>query len=353
MRTQAVDIYLEGVTKSYGAIQAIPHLTARFIAGEFTVILGPSGCGKSTLLMCIAGLESLSSGTIKIGDDFVHRKEPKDRGCAMVFQNYALYPHMSVLENITYNLKIAGLAKNERIVRARKVARIVDLDDYLDRRPGQLSGGQRQRVAIARAIVREPRVLLYDEPLSNLDARLRQDMRQELAQLHKRIGATSLFVTHDQLEAMSLADRIMLLNKGSIEQFDTPENIYNNPASIFVATFIGSPSMNLIEVTGDGKVLRLEDDTILLKDTVCGAVMMGIRPEHIILDPQGSIKLYVQYQEKLGAQTVTSATLPTGQSIMLTTPADQAPVQKVVTALFPAEHIRYFDPTSGVARPAS
>ncbi len=236
-------IGLHGLSKSYGGAPVIPGLDAELRAGEFTVILGPSGCGKSTLLNCIAGLERISAGRITIGGREVQEDEPKDRRLAMVFQSYALYPHMTVAENIGYALKVARVPRAERMARIAAAAKLVELGDYLGRRPAALSGGQRQRVAIARAVVREPEVLLYDEPLSNLDAKLRQDMRMELARLHRRIGATSVFVTHDQVEAMTMADRIMVLNKGRIEQFDTPEAIYHRPASTFVAGFIGSPAM--------------------------------------------------------------------------------------------------------------
>ncbi|MEM8657997.1 MAG: ATP-binding cassette domain-containing protein, partial [Pseudomonadota bacterium] len=236
----SADIALTGLTKRFGQTTVIEDLSVRLESGAFTVILGPSGCGKSTLLNMIAGLEQVTSGTIEIGGRAVQDLPPNERGLAMVFQNYALYPHMSVADNIGYALKIAGVPRAARATRITEAARVVSLSDYLDRRPAQLSGGQRQRVAIARAIIREPAVLLFDEPLSNLDAKLRHGMRMELAELHRRIGATSVFVTHDQVEAMTLADKIILLNGGRIEQYGTPHEIYHHPASEFVAEFIGA-----------------------------------------------------------------------------------------------------------------
>jgi sn-glycerol 3-phosphate transport system ATP-binding protein len=268
IRAAAAEIELNGVTKAYDAKTiVIPPMDVVLRPGEFTVILGPSGCGKSTLLQMIAGLERVSGGRIIIGGREVQDLEPKHRGCAMVFQNYALYPHMTVAENMAYSLKVAGVSKAERAERVATVAKMLGLADYLARKPGQLSGGQRQRVAIGRAIIREPGVLLFDEPLSNLDAQLRHDMRVELADLHRRIGATSVFVTHDQVEAMTRADRILILNKGSVEQFDTPKAIYHRPASVFVAKFIGAPPMNILQVTGDGTALRLADGQILAQST--------------------------------------------------------------------------------------
>jgi len=216
------DIAISNVTKSYGKTAVIHGVDLAIRDGEFVVILGPSGCGKSTLLRMIAGLEEITGGTIAIAGEVVNEKEPRERGCAMVFQNYALYPHFSVAENIGYALKVAGVPKAERMRRVREVAKSVGLEDYLDRKPSQLSGGQRQRVAMGRAMIREPKVFLFDEPLSNLDAKLRVQMRLEVRKLHQRLGATSVFVTHDQVEAMTLADRIVVMNAGRIEQIGTP-----------------------------------------------------------------------------------------------------------------------------------
>ncbi|SDH77600.1 ABC transporter ATP-binding protein [Alloyangia pacifica] len=342
-------IGLHGLVKSYGETPVIPGLDAELRGGEFTVILGPSGCGKSTLLNCIAGLERLSAGRITIGGREVQEEEPKNRRLAMVFQNYALYPHMTVAENIGYALKVAGVNKTERAARVAEAARVVELGDYLDRRPGQLSGGQRQRVAIARAVVREPQVLLYDEPLSNLDAKLRHDMRRELAELHRRIGATSVFVTHDQVEAMTLADRIMVLNKGRIEQFDTPEAIYHRPASTFVAGFIGSPAMNLVDVTGEGGVLRLADGTALAAHSHRGPAILGIRPELVVPAPDG-LPVQITYREELGAHAVLTLRLPDGTALRMATALGQrGGLPTDLRVALPAAELHLFDPLTGKA----
>ena len=311
----ATSISLVDVAKSYERHQVIPALNAELKAGEFTVILGPSGCGKSTLLMMIAGLEAVSSGKILFGATSVQDLEPKQRGCAMVFQNYALYPHMNVAENIGYSLRIAGVSRTEQHRRVADTAAMLGLANHLTKRPNQLSGGQRQRVAIGRAIVREPKVILCDEPLSNLDAQLRHDMRIELSDLHKRIGSTSVFVTHDQVEALTLADRVMVLNHGRIEQFETPEVVYRRPASVFVASFIGSPPMNLIPVEGKGGVLRLANGHELARSDFAGSALLGIRPEDVLLvhdvpAPRSpSFQLPVRRLENVGSHSILTAEL--------------------------------------------
>ncbi len=340
-------IQLDRVAKSFGDTPVIEEITATLAGGEFTVILGPSGCGKSTLLNMIAGLERVSGGTIAIGDRQVQDLPPKDRGCAMVFQNYALYPHMTVGQNIGYALRVAGVPKPERARRVEEAARIVELGGLLDRRPSELSGGQRQRVAIARAIVREPQVLLFDEPLSNLDAKLRHGMRMELSALHRNIGATSIFVTHDQVEAMTLADRVMILNKGRIEQFDTPHAIYHRPATTFVAGFIGAPPMNLMQVTGDGQALRLDDGTALCHHTRRGPVTLGIRPERIAIAP-GGIPIEIAYREDLGSHIAFVAHLPGGQEVQVATPMGRDLHHDGPVALhFPDAHLHLYDPETG------
>ncbi|MBY3101144.1 sn-glycerol-3-phosphate ABC transporter ATP-binding protein UgpC [Rhizobium laguerreae] len=348
----AANIRLDGVTKSYGAMTVIPKLDVEFRAGEFTVVLGPSGCGKSTLMQMIAGLERVSGGKIIIGDQEVQDLEPRERGCAMVFQNYALYPHMTAFDNIAYSLKIAGLSKAERRVRVDIVAKMLGLTDYLDRKPGQLSGGQRQRVAIGRAIVREPAVLLFDEPLSNLDAQLRHDTRIELAELHRRIGATTVFVTHDQVEAMTLADRILILNKGEIEQYDTPKAIYHKPASIFVAKFIGSPPMNILAVSGDGAVLRLSDGQAIAECHLKGDFQLGIRPEDVVLDKSSTataLRAHVRYREDLGSHSILAADL-SGTVVRLTTPFGSPPPDSNVLLLScPPQRLHLFDAVTGKA----
>ncbi len=274
-------ISLRNVRKAFGSTLIIPGADLDIVDGEFIVFVGPSGCGKSTLLRMIAGLEDLTSGTIEIEGRDVTDIGPSERGLAMVFQSYALYPHMSVRNNIAFPLKMAKVPKSEIEAKVAHAAKTLNLTDYLDRKPGQLSGGQRQRVAIGRAIVRNPKAFLFDEPLSNLDAALRVNMRIFIMQLHKDLGSTSIYVTHDQVEAMTMADRIVVLNKGNIEQIGTPLELYNKPNSLFVAGFIGSPKMNIIE-----------DNTL------------GIRPEHIQLDTKkGDWKGEVLLSEHLGSDT--------------------------------------------------
>jgi sn-glycerol 3-phosphate transport system ATP-binding protein len=309
----SANITLDSVRKSFGGLTIIPGLTAEIEAGSFTVILGPSGCGKSTLLNMLAGLEEVSGGRILIGGREVQNTPPKDRGLAMVFQNYALYPHMTVAQNIGYALKVAGVPSKERHRRVIEAADFVELGAFLERRPSQLSGGQRQRVAIARAIVREPQVLLYDEPLSNLDAKLRHGMRMELSQLHKRIGATSVFVTHDQVEAMTLADRIMILNAGRIEQYGTPQEIYHKPASVFVAAFIGAPPMNLLDGTVTQGSLTFDGAALGQTSAPAGPVTIGIRPEKIVLGQAGP-RVTTVYAEDLGSHRIVVAKAATASS---------------------------------------
>ena len=340
-------IVLEDVRKAYGGNLVVPGLTAEIGGGQFTVILGPSGCGKSTLLNMIAGLERVTSGTIRFGAREVQDLAPKDRGCAMVFQNYALYPHMSVRNNIGYALKVAGVPKEARRKRVEAVAESVGLDGFLDRRPSELSGGQRQRVAVARAIVREPSVLLFDEPLSNLDAKLRHGMRMELTRLHERIGATSVFVTHDQVEAMTLADKVMLLNNGEIVQYAAPSELYENPATTFVATFIGAPAMNLLCADGEDAGIRLPNGTLLKTTTFRGPVTLGIRPENIEIVPDG-IPCRTVYSESLGSHSVIVAALADGQELRIATPLGRrmAPGE-TFSVRFMEGAIRLFDPASG------
>jgi multiple sugar transport system ATP-binding protein len=290
-------VRLSNINKIYdNGAHAIVDLSLEINDGEFLVLVGPSGCGKSTALRMIAGLESVTSGELSIGDRVVNDIEPKDRDIAMVFQNYALYPHMTVAENIEFALKMAKVSKSERRQRAERAAEILELTEYLDRKPGQLSGGQRQRVAMGRAIVREPSVFLMDEPLSNLDAKLRVQMRSEIAAIQKSLNVTTVYVTHDQVEAMTMGDRVAVMKFGVLQQVDTPERLYNKPANAFVAGFIGSPSMNLFEVglqhsepgytlcIGD-QLLNLPVESVSdlpdLEKYVGHSVILGIRPEDI------------------------------------------------------------------------
>ncbi|CCP04768.1 sn-glycerol 3-phosphate ABC transport system, ATP-binding component [Erwinia amylovora Ea644] len=305
---------LQAVTKCWDAKTPVIHpLDVTIRDGEFMVIVGPSGCGKSTLLRMVAGLEPVTSGDIWIDTRRVTEEEPKDRGIAMVFQNYALYPHMSVEENMAWGLKIRGMGKQQIRQRVLEAARSLELETLLQRRPRELSGGQRQRVAMGRAIVREPAVFLFDEPLSNLDARLRVQMRLELQQLHRRLNTTSLYVTHDQVEAMTLAQRVMVMNKGVLEQLGTPIEIYQRPATRFVASFIGAPAMNLLEgrINRDGSAFTLSDSITLPLDGAKARwadrrLTLGIRPEHIELSSQqnGGIPLVADTLEMLGADNL-------------------------------------------------
>ena len=280
-------VELRNVRKSYSTLEVIHGVTVNVEDGEFVVIVGPSGCGKSTLLRMVAGLEAISAGEITIGDRVVNDLEPKDRDIAMVFQNYALYPHMSVFDNMAYGLKIRGMAKSQIAEHVQRAAGILELEPLLDRKPRQLSGGQRQRVAMGRAIVREPAVFLFDEPLSNLDAKLRVQMRFEIQKLHRRLKTTSLYVTHDQVEAMTLAQRMIVMNAGRAEQVGTPMDVYDNPQTQFVAGFIGSPAMNFVPGRVEGGD-RVALDHGGATSFVLGApieagrrVTVGIRPEHL------------------------------------------------------------------------
>jgi len=326
-------VNLREVRKSYGDMEVIHGVTMDIADGEFIVILGPSGCGKSTLLRMVAGLETITSGEIAIGSRVVNQLEPKDRNIAMVFQNYALYPHMSVYDNMSYGLRIKGFSKAEIETRVRRAAEILELAKFLDRKPRQLSGGQRQRVAMGRAIVREPAVFLFDEPLSNLDAKLRVQMRAELQSLHRRLRTTSLFVTHDQIEAMTLAQRMIVMNAGRAEQIGKPLEVYAKPATTFVASFIGSPPMNLIPQERNGK-----------------PVIFGIRPEH--LDPCGEkdamLVIDVDLIEPLGADTLVYGHLGAdGARVAARLPTSlEGRVGKLPLRYDPA-HAHYFDAGTG------
>jgi sn-glycerol 3-phosphate transport system ATP-binding protein len=297
------------VHKSYGKVPTIHGIDLTIGDGEFVVLLGPSGCGKSTLLRMIAGLEEITAGEIAIDGIVVNALEPRQRGCAMVFQNYALYPHMTVAENIGYALKVARVPKAERRARVAKIAQSLGIADYLDRKPATLSGGQRQRVAIGRAMIREPKVFLFDEPLSNLDAQLRVQMRIEIRRLHRRLGVTSVFVTHDQIEAMTLADRLVVLNQGRVEQIGTPTEVYRRPATRFVAGFIGAPAMNFIagRMVAEGLAEIAPGQRLNIPGGVeiGRPVTIGIRPEEIEIDEGfNGIDFEIELAEELGAGQV-------------------------------------------------
>ena len=314
-------IQLEDLKKSFGKTAVIHGVNIDIEEGEFIVIVGPSGCGKSTLLRMVAGLETVTSGQVKINGHGVNELEPMDRNIAMVFQNYALYPHMSVFDNMAYGLKIAKTPKPEIAERVQVAAKLLQLEPYLQRKPRELSGGQRQRVAMGRAIVRKPDVFLFDEPLSNLDAKLRVQMRLEIKELQRNLGVTSLYVTHDQVEAMTLADRMIVMNGGVADQIGAPLEVYKNPQTAFVAGFIGSPATNFFDSSYLLGNLESSSDNRL--DNVKTAAMnnpdatVGIRPEHLELCPvnQGFLKIQVAYTEALGAETLVHAKLANGAMI--------------------------------------
>jgi len=303
-------VELRNVRKSYGGNAVIHGVDVRVADGEFIVIVGPSGCGKSTLLRMVAGLEEITAGEIVIGERVVNGLEPKDRDIAMVFQNYALYPHMSVFGNMAYGLRIRGLAKDDIAARVNRAAEILELGPLLSRKPRALSGGQRQRVAMGRAIVREPAVFLFDEPLSNLDAKLRVQMRFEIRKLHRRLATTSLYVTHDQVEAMTLGERMIVMNAGRAEQIGTPMEVYGNPATQFVAGFIGSPAMNFLpgKAEAGGRVALAGGGSVRARVALDAgrAVSVGIRPEHLLpcTGAEASVSGAVEMVEQLGADTL-------------------------------------------------
>jgi multiple sugar transport system ATP-binding protein len=330
------ELALRSVRKSYGEVNVINGVDLEIAHGDFVVFVGPSGCGKSTLLRMIAGLEDITAGVLTIGDRVVNQVEARDRGVAMVFQSYALYPHMTVHENVGFGLKLSGMPKATRDAKIRNVAAVLQMEHLLDRKPAQLSGGQRQRVAIGRAIVREPDVFLFDEPLSNLDAALRVDMRMELSRLHNDLGATMIYVTHDQVEAMTLADKIVVLNGGVVQQVGSPLELYNRPANLFVAGFIGSPKMNLLAVTArnideDGAEVYLGNASLgrFALDPGTGAnntwrLTLGIRPHALQLDDNGPLQGSVELIEQLGNETLLRVVLENGDRVTLTIPGQSA-----------------------------
>jgi sn-glycerol 3-phosphate transport system ATP-binding protein len=345
-------IEFQDVRKSYGTNQVVHGISLTVADGEFVVLVGPSGCGKSTLLRMVAGLEEISSGTIRIGSRVVNDLEPKDRDCAMVFQNYALYPHMSVYENMAYGLKIRKLPKSDIDHRVNEAAAILELEGLLGRKPRQLSGGQRQRVAMGRAIVREPAVFLFDEPLSNLDAKLRVQTRLEIQKLHRRLRTTSLYVTHDQVEAMTLAQRMIVMNAGRAEQVGTPDEVYSRPATTFVASFIGSPPMNLFDgrLTADGSNFLAGSGTPIplpaaVPSLVGRDVVLGIRPEH--LEPGGcGLEMQVETVELLGAEHLIHGVAAGHDIIVRTGPADHPAPGSTLALGYPAGAMHWFDATT-------
>ena len=321
-------VQLTGVRKLFGQHEVIKGVDLAVADGELVVFVGPSGCGKSTLLRMIAGLEDVDYGDIRIAGADVTELAPAQRGVAMVFQNYALYPHMTAYDNLAYGLRRAGMARADVDARVQETAALLQITDLLPRRPKAMSGGQRQRVAIGRAIVRQPQVFLFDEPLSNLDASLRVEMRSQIARLHHDLKATMIFVTHDQVEAMTLADRIVVLNAGRVEQVGTPREVYHNPANIFVAGFIGSPAMNLIAATMGQGVLTLPWGTELPwpQGAPVGPVTLGLRPDRLALVPERQAQAtgQVTLVEHLGDESILHIRLGTGASLTIKAPGDVA-----------------------------
>ncbi|MCZ7469948.1 sn-glycerol-3-phosphate ABC transporter ATP-binding protein UgpC [Agrobacterium sp. O3.4] len=353
-------VELKDIAKSYASLDVIHGISLDIADGEFIALVGPSGCGKSTLLRMIAGLEEITGGDILIGDRVVNGMTPRERNIAMVFQSYALYPHMTVAENMGFNLKLAGHPKNVIEERVAEAARMLDLGKLLDRKPSQLSGGQRQRVAMGRAVVRNPAVFLFDEPLSNLDAKLRVQMRSEIKALHQKVGTTSIYVTHDQIEAMTLADRVVVLNHGRIEQQGTPLELYKTPANLFVAAFIGSPAMNLIEGVVDGEgdqpAARLKDGTAIRiaatrKVKRGQPVTIGLRPEHIGSTIGGDISLSGRtvLVEPTGAQTHVVFELAGDQVTAVVDGEQLVKVNAPFAATVHHERVHVFDRASGLA----
>lgn len=326
------ELRLVKLAKRYGKVPVVHDIDLQISSGEFVVLVGPSGCGKSTTLRMIAGLEEISSGQLYIGDQLVNAVEPKDRDIAMVFQNYALYPHMSVRENLTFALKLRKMQTADIEARVQEVSSMLGLQPMLDRKPGQLSGGQRQRVAMGRAIVRRPKVFLFDEPLSNLDAKLRNQMRAEIKKLHMQLKTTIVYVTHDQVEAMTLADRIVVMKDGKIQQIGTPLEIYDHPANDFVAGFIGSPAMNFLELDG---------------------VRLGFRPEHLRLtrfsENERSFSAQVEMVEPLGAETLVHTLIENQKIVARVEGISTLKAMDKIKLFVKTEHLRKFDKTTGAS----
>ncbi len=370
-------VQFENVTKRFGAeTLAVSELSLEVEEGEFLILVGPSGCGKTTALRMVAGLEDATSGEIRIGGRVVNDLAPTDRDVAMVFQNYALYPHMSVADNIAFPLRQRKLDKKEIRARVDEVAQLLGIEELLERRPRALSGGQRQRVAIGRALVRRPQAFLMDEPLSNLDAKLRVQMRAELIALHQRLGITTIYVTHDQIEAMTLGDRVVVLDRGVVQQVDAPEKLYRRPANIFVAGFIGSPAMNFLAGSLDGGRLLVGSHTLELPESLrsrlartSGEVVVGVRPEDFVPDDgAAAISAHVEISERLGPEVLVHLRADGVQVAQLgggagSEPDAAAELSGTIVTRFDAgfsagsgeriglgvrvEHVRLFDPVSG------
>ncbi len=356
-------VHLDNVRKVFdNGFEAVKGATFDIPDGEFIVLVGPSGCGKSTTLRMVAGLETVSEGEIRIGDRIVNEVAPKDRDIAMVFQNYALYPHMTVFDNLAFGLKLRKYAKNEIRERVEQAATTLGISEILERKPKQLSGGQRQRVAVGRAIVRKPQVFLFDEPLSNLDAKLRVQMRTEISKLHQKLGATMIYVTHDQVEAMTMGDRIVVMKDGEIHQIDTPLNLYNNPTNRFVAGFIGSPSMNFIEGTIEvsaGRSFVSNDKQLSLplddkRSLLAGPIVLGIRPENIYLDRpdhgdeiKAAGELFLDVVEPMGNEIVLYASYESGVLVGRISPQPLPETGDRIRLAFDTESLHFFHAETG------
>lgn len=355
-------VVCEHVVKKFGQVTAVDDFNLEIEDNEFIVIVGPSGCGKSTSLRMIAGLEEQTGGNIYIGGQLVTDKPPRDRNIAMVFQNYALYPHMNVYNNMAFSLKLQGVSKDVIDSKVKEAAEILNITQYLERKPKELSGGQRQRVALGRAIVREPAVFLMDEPLSNLDAKLRVQMRTEIAKLHKRLGATTIYVTHDQTEAMTMADRIVVMKDGIIQQIADPQTIYDKPVNRFVASFIGAPPMNFIDCTVDkrsGEIVLVTDGMTVrmpnswiggAAEAIEGGVVLGVRPENIKPgeDGMGIISVRVEVVEPLGSETLLHVKLGEQNMIVKVNPDYKPAIGEIIRLTFEMGKAHLFAKDTGV-----
>ena len=343
-------VTIRDVRKSYGSVEVLHGVSIDIADGEFVILVGPSGCGKSTLLRMIAGLEDITGGEIEIGGQVVNDFAPKDRDIAMVFQSYALYPHMTVEENMGFSLRLARVPRDEIRRRVASAAEVLGLEHYLERYPRHLSGGQRQRVAMGRAIVRNPQVFLFDEPLSNLDAKLRVQMRSEIKMNHRRLKTTTVYVTHDQIEAMTMADRIVVMRSGHVEQIGSPLDLYDTPRNLFVAGFIGSPAMNILEGTMDGAVFSMPGMTIALDLGAApahqGRVKLGIRPEHLRLEP-GGMQAEVLVVEPTGSETQVALRLGDQELVGIFRERVAMKPGDAIGIGIAAEHVHLFDPETG------
>jgi inositol-phosphate transport system ATP-binding protein len=350
-----MEVAIEKLTKKFGKVVAVEDLSLDIHDGELVAFLGPSGCGKTTTLLMLAGIYKPAGGIIRFGDRVVNQMPPKERNIGMVFQSYALYPHMTVFGNISYPLRLKRVPKSEQVERVRRAADTMGIGDLLDRRPGQLSGGQQQRVALGRALVKEPDILLFDEPLSNLDARLRLTMRGEIKHLQKRLGITSIYVTHDQIEAMTMADRIAVMHMGHLQAFDAPEDLYDRPRTLFVAGFIGNPPMNFlnVEISGSDGEFTATSENISLKVPKSrgekaashpGKVIMGIRPEDITISPDGILDGEIFVVEPMGREDLIDVRVGEHSLLLLADSGAHYGLGDKVKIGFDMEKVQFFDP---------